>query len=44
LADHVGLSRAYLIAPILAGAILLCFVAARTMERRGAFAIGNSRT
>ena len=37
-ADHVGLSRAYLIAPILAAAILLCFVAARTMERRGAYA------
>jgi fucose permease len=44
LADHVGLSRAYLIAPILAGAILLCFVAARTMERRGGFAADNSRT
>jgi fucose permease len=42
LADHVGLSRAYLIAPILAAAILLCFVAARTMERRGAYASGNS--
>jgi len=42
LADHVGLSRAYLIAPILATAILLCFVAARTMERRGAYAIDGS--
>ena len=35
MADHVGLSRAYLIAPILAAVILLCFVVARTMERRG---------
>jgi fucose permease len=34
LADHVGLSSAYLIAPILAAAILLCFVAARALERR----------
>jgi fucose permease len=42
LADHVGLSRAYLIAPILAASILLCFVTARTMERRGAFASENS--
>jgi fucose permease len=42
MADHVGLSRAYLIAPILAAAILLCFFAARTMERRGAYASGNS--
>jgi fucose permease len=41
-ADQVGLSRAYLIAPILAAAILLCFVAARTMERRGAYASGDS--
>jgi fucose permease len=40
LADCVGLSRAYLIAPILAAAILLCFVAARAMERRGAYASG----
>jgi fucose permease len=38
LADQFGLSRAYLIAPILAAAILLCFLAARTMERRGAYA------
>lgn len=38
LADRVGLSRAYLLAPILAAAILLCFVAARMMERRGAYA------
>jgi fucose permease len=36
LADRVGLSSAYLIAPILAGAILLCFVAARALERRDA--------
>ncbi len=36
LADRVGLSRAYLIAPILAVAILLCFLVARMMERRGA--------
>jgi fucose permease len=42
LADHVGLSRAYLIAPILAAAILLCFVTARTIERRGSYAAGNS--
>jgi fucose permease len=42
LADRVGLSRAYLIAPILAAAILLCFVAARTMERSGAWASGES--
>jgi len=42
LADHVGLSRAYLIAPMLAAAILLCFVAARAMERRGAYASGAS--
>ena len=42
LADHVGLSRAYLIVPILAAAILLCFVAARTMERHGAYATGDS--
>ena len=35
MADHVGLSRAYLIAPILAFVILLCFVVARAMERRG---------
>jgi fucose permease len=42
MADHVGLSRAYLIAPILAAAILLCFVAARTMERRGAYASSAS--
>jgi fucose permease len=42
LADHVGLSRAYLIAPILAAAILLCFFAARTMERRDAYASANS--
>jgi fucose permease len=41
-ADQVGLSRAYLIAPILAAAILLCFVAARTIERRGAYASGDS--
>jgi len=38
LADHFGLSRAYLIAPIIAAAIMLCFVAARRMERRGAHA------
>jgi fucose permease len=43
LADQVGLSRAYLIAPILAAAILLCFAAARTMERRGAYSAGESR-
>jgi fucose permease len=42
MADHVGLSRAYLIAPILAAAILLCFIAARTMERRGAYAAGDA--
>lgn len=42
LADHVGLSRAYLIAPILAAAILLCFVAARSVERRGAYASGEA--
>jgi fucose permease len=36
LADQFGLSRAYLIAPVLAAAILLCFVAARAMERRAA--------
>jgi len=42
LADHVGLSRAYLIAPILAAATLLCFLAARTMERPGAYAAGDS--
>ena len=42
MADQVGLSRAYLIAPILAAAILLCFVAARTMERRGAYAASES--
>ena len=43
LADQVGLSRAYLIAPILAAAILLCFVTARTVERRSAYASGESR-
>jgi hypothetical protein len=43
MADRLGLSRAYLIAPILAAAILLCFVTARTMERRGAYASGESR-
>jgi fucose permease len=42
IADHVGLSRAYLMAPILAAAILLCFVVARTMERRGAYASSAS--
>jgi fucose permease len=42
MADQVGLSRAYLMAPILAVAILLCFVAARTMERRGVYASGAS--
>jgi fucose permease len=42
LADHVGLSRAYLIAPILAAAILLCFLAARALERRGAHAAVGS--
>jgi len=42
MADHVGLSRAFLLAPILAVAILLCFVAARTMERRGVYASGES--
>ena len=42
MADRLGLSRAYLIAPILAAAILLCFVTARTMERRGAYASGQS--
>jgi fucose permease len=40
--DHVGLSRAYLIAPILAIAILPRFVAARRMERRGVYASGAS--
>ena len=34
LADRVGLSHAYLIVPALAAAILLCFFAARAMERR----------
>jgi fucose permease len=42
LADHVGLSRAYLITPILAAAILLCFVAARSVERRGLYASGEA--
>jgi fucose permease len=42
MADHVGLSRAYLIAPVLAGAILLCFITARMMERQGAYAAGES--
>jgi fucose permease len=42
MADRLGLSRAYLVAPILAAAILLCFVTARTMERRGAYASGES--
>jgi len=37
-ADHVGLSRAYLTAPILAAAILYCCAAARAMERRGDYA------
>jgi hypothetical protein len=39
LADQVGLSRAYLIAPILAIAVLSCFVAARALERRGAYGL-----
>jgi fucose permease len=43
LADHVGLSSAYLIAPILAAAILLCFVAARALERRGQVGEGQLR-
>jgi len=38
LADQVGLSRAYLIAPIIAVAILLCFLIAQAMERREASA------
>jgi predicted MFS family arabinose efflux permease len=42
MADQVGLSRAYLITPILAAAILLCFVAARAMERRGAYGFSGS--
>jgi fucose permease len=42
MADHFGLSRAYLIAPIIAAAIMLCFLAARRMERRGAYASVNS--
>ncbi len=42
LADAVGLSSAYLIAPGLALAILLCFALARTLERRGAYAAGAS--
>jgi fucose permease len=42
MADHFGLSRAYLIAPIIAAAIMLCFVAARKMERREAYASVNS--
>jgi hypothetical protein len=37
LADQVGLSRAYLIAPILAVAIFLCFLVARAIERRDAY-------
>jgi hypothetical protein len=41
LADHIGLSTAYLISPILAGGILLCFGVARAVERRGAHASGN---
>jgi fucose permease len=42
LADHVGLSRAYLMAPLFAAAILLCFIAARMVERRGSYAPGDS--
>jgi fucose permease len=42
LADQFGLSRAYLIAPVLAAAILLCFAAARALQRRGAYAAGAS--
>jgi predicted MFS family arabinose efflux permease len=37
LADQFGLSRAYLIAPLLAVAILLCFIVARAIERRDAY-------
>jgi fucose permease len=38
LADAVGLAQAYLIAPLLGVAILLCFTIARTLQRRGAYA------
>ncbi len=42
LADAVGLSSAYLIAPGLGVAILLCFALARALERRGTFAASAS--
>jgi fucose permease len=42
LADQFGLSHAYLIAPVLAVAILLCFAAARAMERRGAYGLWDA--
>ena len=42
LADRFGLWQAYLIAPVLAAAILLCFVMARAMERRALYAVGRS--
>ena len=42
LADQVDLSRAYLIAPVLAAAILLCFFAARAMERRDAYGLRDA--
>ena len=42
LADNFGLSRAYLIAPLLACAILLCFAVARALQRRGAYAASAS--
>lgn len=42
LADTVGLSQAYLIAPVLGGAILLSFALARALQRRGAYLAGAS--
>jgi fucose permease len=42
LADQVGLSRAYLMAPILAAAILSCFFTARAMERRAAYGLRDA--
>ncbi len=42
LADNFGLARAYLIAPCLTVAILLCFAVARALQRRGAYAASAS--
>jgi len=42
LADRVGLSAAYLIVPGFGVAIVLCFLIARVLERRGAYAADGS--